>query len=386
MKNGLGTYSLLLAVGTGACGLQWEPLFDEHITSEAVETIDIAPVDEALTFARFERGGALHVLAVERYADGDVEGVDLSVALAEPVADPIDLFNAYGFDGIRSAIEAAPSRTVVDVSALKLPVELRAHHVAGGTNFPEHADEAGVEGGPYLFPSLKAPTGPYSTVPINKGLLDYEVELAWVTLTPVEEGTVPEYMGLIVCNDYTDRETLLQHLDPDDIASGVGFTTGKSFPGYLPVGNLFVIPEDHRAFSDAIELQLYVNRNLRQRAVVERAVWGIDEMFEQTWARRGKTWEHRGRRYPLYEDGALEDRTFLMSGTPPGVIFNEVGAEPRATAFLDFVFFGWDGTLADHAIDDYIRDAKAAGIYLMPGDEVLVHVDYLGVVQNEVVE
>ena len=58
----------------------------------------------------------------------------------------------------------------------------------------------------------------------------------------------------------------------------------------------------------------------------------------------------------------------------------------RATAFLDFVFGGWGESFPDHAIDDYIRDARAAGIYLMPGDEVDIHVASLGVIRNEVVE
>ncbi|MGH1348157.1 MAG: fumarylacetoacetate hydrolase family protein [Nannocystales bacterium] len=386
MKTGLWACSLFLAAGMGACGLEWEPLHDEFITPQEVGSVEVAPLQEALTFARFERDGDLHVLAVTLYEGGDVEGVDLSVALGEPTMDPISMFNAYGFEGITEAIQRAVGRVTVAADSLVLPVELRSHHVAGGTNFPEHAAEAGVSEGPYLFPSLKAPTGPYANVPINKGLLDYEVELAWVTLDPVEEGTHPEHMGLLVCNDYTNREALLRHLDPNDVASGKGFPTGKSFPGYLPVGNLFVIPLDYRSFGESIELELYLDRYLRQRAQVSRAVWGIEELLDETWARSGVTWEHRGERYPLYDNTTIKDRTLVMSGTPPGVIFNEVGAEPRASAFLDFVLGGWGETLPDHAIDDYIRDARAAGIYLMPGDEVLIRVDFLGVVRNEVVE
>ena len=329
MLKRVWTYCLVLAVGTGGCGLQWDPLYHEQITEEALRTVEVAALDEALTFARFEHEGEPHVLGVTRYEDGTLEGVDLTLALSAPDMDPIALFGAHGFEPIREAVLAGSPQVAVDVEALSMPVDLRARHVSAGTNFPEHADEAGVVGGPYLFPSLKAPTGPYSSVEINEGLLDYEVELGWVTLAPVPEGTYPEHMGLILCNDYTNRDALLRHLDPSNVASGVGFTTGKSFPGYLPVGNLFVIPEDYRGFSEAVELQLYVNRSLRQRSKVDRAVWDIDAMFDETWARRDVTWEHRGQRYPLYEGGVLEDRTMLMSGTPPGVVFNEVGAESR---------------------------------------------------------
>ena len=59
----------------------------------------------------------------------------------------------------------------------------------------------------------------------------------------------PASMGLVLCNDYTDRDALLRTLDPWNPGSGKGFTTGKSFPGSLPVGDLFVIPRDVRAFT-----------------------------------------------------------------------------------------------------------------------------------------
>lgn len=373
----------LVAVASTGCGLDWAPLYDEAVTAEALRTVAIAPLEEALTFARHGEPGAAHVLLVRRYEEGRVFGVDLSAALGSGAMDPIELFLAHGHQGIVDAA-AEQDEVAVSAEALIIPVDLRSRHIAAGANFPEHADETGVEEGPFLFPKLVAPTGPYAPVGVHRGLLDYEVELGWVLLEPLAEGATPASMGLILCNDFTDRDLLLRHIDPGDVASGKGFTTGKSVEGYLPVGNLFVIPRDYRAFAAARELNLYVDHRLRQRLSMSRLVWGIDELLAQTWARRDVRWDHLGAQYPLYEGGVIEDRILIMSGTPPGVVFNAVGAENRATGVADFLFFGWGGSVPEHAIDDYITDARAAGIYLLPGDRVDIHVDAMGVLRNEV--
>jgi 2-keto-4-pentenoate hydratase/2-oxohepta-3-ene-1,7-dioic acid hydratase in catechol pathway len=195
-------------------------------------------------------------------------------------------------------------------------------------------------------------------------------------------------MGLVLCHDFSDRETLLKHLNVDDVASGDGFTTGKSFPGYLPVGNLFVIPRDYRAFAAEVELQLYVNLALRQRAKVSTAIWDIDEIFNQIWLRRDTTWEHRGESFSLFSGAnhEIESRVLIMSGTPYGVVFNEVTTEQKGTGFFDWLFGGWDKSLADHAINDYITDARAEGIFLLTGDQVDSHVHGMGVIRNEIVK
>jgi 2-keto-4-pentenoate hydratase/2-oxohepta-3-ene-1,7-dioic acid hydratase in catechol pathway len=194
-------------------------------------------------------------------------------------------------------------------------------------------------------------------------------------------------MGLILCNDYTDRATLLRHLDVDNVESGQGFTTGKSFPGYLPVGNLFVIPRDYRAFAPGVELTLSVNGELRQRESVSSAVWDIDEIFEQIEKRERVTWEHRGRRVSLFSraDDLIDERVLIMTGTPHGVVFNEVTTEQKASGFFGWLFGGWGESIPDHAIEAYITDAKGAGIYLLTDDRVDIHVETLGVVRNRIV-
>jgi 2,4-diketo-3-deoxy-L-fuconate hydrolase len=344
--------------------------------------VTIAPTSEALTFARFGRDGVGRVLAVTRYRQGRVDAVDLGPG------DPIALLLAEGYDALRRRIAKAPAAARVSVPArdLGIPVDLRDHHVATGLNFPAHAGESGAGDEPFLFPKLTRPTGPYAPVAVERRLLDYEVEVAWVPLEPLGERDRPASMGLVLCNDYTDRETLLRTLDPWDPGSGKGFTTGKSFAGSLPVGNLFVVPRDVRAFARGLELRLWVNGRLRQHAPLDAITWKVDDLLRETWARRGLAWDDRGAsvRLPLV-DGRIPDRTLVMSGTPDGTVFRAIGTGQRIRGLGAWLLGGFDRPLADHVIDAYIRDARDGGIYLQPGDRVAIHVERLGVIDNEVI-
>jgi 2-keto-4-pentenoate hydratase/2-oxohepta-3-ene-1,7-dioic acid hydratase in catechol pathway len=269
---------------------------------------------------------------------------------------------------------------------LAMPVDLGSHHVAAGTNYPEHAGEAGVENGPFLFAKLVTPTAPRASVSVGHALLDYEVELAWVALDDIRDGTAPAEMGVILCNDYTDRETLLEHIDVWNVESGKGFTTGKSFPGYLPVGDLFVIPRDHRAFAAAREIALDVNGVTRQRSHVSAQVWAIDQLLAETRTRREQRWEHRGSEVALLADGdVLRARTLILSGTPAGTVFQDIGLTHKAKGVAAWILGGWNEPIANRVIDAYTVDPSVRALYLKPGDRVTIHADGLGVIDNQIV-
>jgi 2-keto-4-pentenoate hydratase/2-oxohepta-3-ene-1,7-dioic acid hydratase in catechol pathway len=378
---------LVFVLPVGACSSEWEPAFDATIDPSELESLEIARPQDALTFARVGSAGPLRLIAVTRYEAGVVEGVDLSLSLGRHVSDPVRTFLDEGYDALRDRVLRAARGARVSVSAgeLVIPLGLRGHHIAAGTNFPEHAGETAVEHGPFLFPKIVSPTGPYSPVPAGAGLLDYEVEVAWVTLEPLADPTPPEYLGLIVCNDYTDRETLLRSVDVGDIESGRGFTTGKSFPGHLPVGNLFVVPRDFRAFVESLELRLYVNSRLRQQSMASEMIWDVDELLAQTWDRRSLSWEHRGGQVSLLEESEfVPDRTLIMSGTPHGTVFRGVSTGQKLSGFLAWLMGGWGSSIPAHAISAYVDDARSAGVYLQPGDRVAIHVDRLGAIRNQV--
>jgi 2-keto-4-pentenoate hydratase/2-oxohepta-3-ene-1,7-dioic acid hydratase in catechol pathway len=378
MSNRRPIGPLAAALVLGGCAPQAESVLDPTAAPPPLARVAIAPTDEALTFAR--AGG--RVLAVTRYEDGRVEGVDLAVE------DPIALFLAQGYDALRERIDAAPAGERVSVAARELgtPVDLRDHHVATGLNFPAHAGESGAGAEPFLFPKLTVPTGPRAPIAVAGRLLDYEVEAAWVPLAPFAEGERPAAMGVILCNDYTDRDTLLRTVDPWSPGSGKGFTTGKSFPGSLPVGDLFVIPRDARAFAAGLELRLWVNDRLRQRAPLDAITWKLDDLVAQTRARRELRWDDRGSevRLPVV-DGRIPDRTLVMSGTPDGTIFRAIGTGQKMRGLGAWLRGGFGRPLPAYVIDAYIRDARDAGIYLQPGDRVAIHVERLGVIENEVI-
>jgi 2-keto-4-pentenoate hydratase/2-oxohepta-3-ene-1,7-dioic acid hydratase in catechol pathway len=317
-----------------------------------------------------------------------VTGVDLSTLLGGAVSDPIDVLNAHGWEDLRARIAAAPEGSLATASAdrLTLPLNLRDHHIAAGTNYPEHAGEAEVEDGPFLFAKLVRPTAPRATVAAGDALLDYEVEVAFVTLAPLREGDTPAMMGLVVCNDYTDRATLLRHVDVWDPASGKGFTTGKSAPGFLPVGDLFVVPRDVRRFAAALELRLWVNDELRQETRVSEWIWDLDRILAETWARRDVTWDHRGVAVSLLSpEKTIPDRTLIMAGTPAGTVFQGVDLSTRARGVVGWLAGGWNTPIAANVIETYIRRAREAGAYLQPGDRVVLRVDRLGTIENEIV-
>ncbi len=351
-------------------------------------TIAIAAAEEALTFARVEVAGEHRVLLVQRYAGGTIEAIDLTTALGQPVADPLSVYREHGYDSLASLAARPSAASVVRLpaSSLTIPLDLGSHHVAAGTNYPAHAGESGVEDGPFLFVKLVMPTPPRASVAVGRALLDYEVELAWVTLDDIEDGVAPAEMGVILCNDYTDRDTLLRHIDVDDVPSGTGFTTGKSRPGYLPVGDLFVIPRDHRAFAAARELHLDVNGEARQASLVSAQIWDIDRLLVETWARLDKRWQHGdGEVSLLAEDAVLPARTLVMSGTPAGTVFQGISLTHKLRGIAAWLVGRCDESITDCVIDAYTGDPTIRAGYLQAGDRVAIAVDYLGTITNQIV-
>ena len=54
-------------------------------------------------------------------------------------------------------------------------------------------------------------------------------------------------------------------------------------------------------------------------------------------------------------------------------------------AVLAWLGGGWQTALTTHVVEAYIGNARAAARYLQPGDRVTIHVDRLGVIENEIV-
>lgn len=342
--------------------------------------ITIAPLDEALTFAR----SGDKTIVVTAYANDSIQGVDIT-SLAVAGEDAIDLVNRLGYDAIKDAV-AGGVKMEAGTATLGIPVRLAAKHIAAGTNYREHAAEATVEGGPFLFPKFVEPTPSRAPIPAGKALLDYEVELCLVAMKPV--GMKDRAAGgLMLCNDVTDRATLLRNIDPSNPQSAKGFTSGKSGPGFLPVGDLFVVPRNLNAFVAKLDLQLSVEGKERQRARVTDWIWDFDEILGQARAKQMVSWSYWGgpARFPFDAEGAIPARTLILAGTPAGTVFKGMNTSDYAFGLLDWLAGGWDKTIAHHVIERHIAAARVAKAYLQPGDTVTIRVDRMGTLVNKVV-
>lgn len=355
--------------------------------AEPAGGISIAKPGEALTFARIQGEAGPELLAVAAMSDGKATAFNLTRTLSGAPRDPIALYLDRGYEAVQAEIERGFAEPLLEFAAdrLILPVDLTDAHIAAGTNFAAHAEESSVEDGPFLFAKLVKPTPFNAAVSAGEALLDYEVELAFVTLTDAALPKAPETMGLILANDFTDRALLLRHLNPDNVTSGDGFTTGKSPAGYLPLGSLFVIPRDLRKFVAETELHLAVNGEPRQRAPMTMAIWDLDELFRQIDAKKDAEWEHEGTmvRLPV-ENGVIPARTLILAGTPDGTVFQGIPGRTMAAGVVRWLAFGWKEPVADRVIERYIAGAKKRGKFLQPGDRVSIRVERMGMIETPI--
>ncbi|MCF8498368.1 MAG: fumarylacetoacetate hydrolase family protein [Sphingomonadaceae bacterium] len=347
-------------------------------------TIAIAPSDQALTFARYGEGAKEQTIVVTRYQNGVVTGVDLA-PLLQPGEDAIAVYNRLGYNAIAAFVAGARTSVNRDVETLAVPVDLRSLHAAAATNYPEHADEAKVKDGPFIFAKVAQPTSSRAAIPASSGLLDYEVELCLVTLKPLSAKASAKG-GLILCNDVTDRAALLRGADINDVASGKGFTDGKSGAGFLPVGDLFVVPRNIKSFVEPLELHLSVNGEQRQRVRVTNWIWDFDRLLLETAKRRGVSWIWREGRVqlPINNDGILPDRSLVLAGTPAGTVFQGPGPATFVRGAYDWLTHFGRVSIIKAIVERTITDDRASGGYLKSGDVVTIRADQLGTLENRV--
>jgi len=334
------------------------PLFDEVLNPDTLAGIEIADIDEALTFARYREDDNLQVLLVSRYQDGKVHGINLNQYFDTDEVDPILLFIANGYTKVRDAATSASEQTVVSATDLEVPFDARGPHIGIGANYRAHARESRAGEEPFVFPKIGEATRFTSGIRSHDSpRLDYEGELGFVVLEDIPDGdSFPEFMGLVLCNDFTDRWTLIRHMKRGTPMGTTGFPDGKGKKGFLPMGNLFVIPHDLEAFYPQIELYLYLNKRLRQKAKAGLMVWGPDEMIRQIHVRSDWAFYSDSGTVSLLPAGkTIRAGTIILSGTPAGVIFRPLNI--------------WNKNL-----------------YLSPGDNVVVRAERMGIMRNAITD
>lgn len=130
---------------------------------------------------------------------------------------------------------------------------------AVGFNYQSHATELGAivaDGLPPVFTKFASSVaGPFGSVALPEGRVDWEVELVavigWRAWQVDEAHAWRHVAGLTVGQDLSERVTQLRGATPQ-------FSLGKSYPGFAPMGPWLVTPED---FDDPDDLRLTCELN-----------------------------------------------------------------------------------------------------------------------------
>ena len=165
----------------------------------------------------------------------------------------------------------ADSATPADGSPLPsagigAPVPRPAQIFAIGLNYKDHAAESGLElpDSPMVFTKFPAAiAGPYDTIELPPGSVDFEIELVAVIgrrAHRVSEADGWDYVaGLTVGQDLSERDLQLQPPAPQQ------YNLAKSFTGFAPIGPWLVTP-DELPDRDNIEVGCLLNGEQMQKA------------------------------------------------------------------------------------------------------------------------
>lgn len=150
-----------------------------------------------------------------------------------------------------------------------------------GRNYQSHAEELDnpVPEEPIFF--NKAPSSLIAhdmniRIPQNAGRVDFEGELAVVVgkyAKEVETEQALDYIvGYTILNDVTARE-----MQRADIGAGRPWFRAKSFDTFCPIGP-YLVPKDSIKDLSALEIEVRVNGEVKQRASVSEMIFKIEEL------------------------------------------------------------------------------------------------------------
>lgn len=323
------------------------PLFQQQLAVDALASPEIAPPEQALTFAR----SAGQLLLVSSSHGQAVEAIDLSARYDSN--DLVALYNSLGYEHFQTLLQQDLPRVTVPIEQLRAPLSYGTANIAAGTNFAEHAEEVYLDDPPFLFPKLSAATHWSATVTrAGSSRLDYEAELCMVPLQDITESSSAVQLGLILCNDFTDRWTLMTQLDFARPMGQTGFAAAKGKPTFLPTGYFLLIPKSP-TFYKTLELELYVNEQMRQKFQAGDMILKPGDIINQSFEQAGTTFYKDEQPVQLMPEGYIPSGSIILTGTAAGVIFKPANI--------------WN-----------------SGFYLHPGDRVITRATYLGHLDNSI--
>ncbi|WP_236793728.1 fumarylacetoacetate hydrolase family protein [Amycolatopsis sp. GM8] len=160
------------------------------------------------------------------------------------------------------------------------PVPAPRQIFAIGLNYAEHAAEShfAVPEIPTVFTKfVTSLAGPFGTIPVPPGEVDWEVELVAIIgrhahRVPAEDAW-SHVAGLSVGQDISER--VLQRSGP-----APQFSLGKSHPGFGPIGPVVVTP-DELPDRDDLELGCLINGEQVQKGHTRDMVFPVSELIAQ---------------------------------------------------------------------------------------------------------
>ena len=216
------------------------------------------------------------------------------------------------------------------------PIDFRCIY-AIGLNYRAHAEETGLEIPKYPMVFMKAPTAaqnPGDPIVLPRYLrsdkVDFEAELGVVIGRPCKnvkpEEALSYVLGYVCANDVSARDWQKEK-------GGGQFCRGKTFDTFCPVGPCLATA-DEIPDPSKLTIRSFVNEDKMQESGTDDMIFDVPTLISF-----------------LSGSTTLLPGTLILTGTPSGV--------------------------------GEARDPKR---YLVPGDEVTVEIDGLGILTNPVVE
>jgi len=271
-----------------------------------------------------------------------------------------------------AAAAAAGGGLPLDAVRWHSPVTREAQIVCQGVNYASHRIEGGYAAEhkpPFNMIFTKASSalcGPNDDVirPPHVRLLDYEVELGVVVgraitgPAPIVPGNLHEYVaGIVVADDVSARDVQIPQEQ---------WIKGKSYRTFCPVGPyLYLLDPEEMGYLDDLEMNLWVNGELRQSASTGQMLYKPHETLAEL-------------------SGVMDlfPGDLLMTGTPAGVALKAPRTFRRKLAGL---------FLSDERrMEAFVASQIANPRYLQGGDVVRVTIRSadgridLGVQENRV--
>lgn len=352
----------------------------------------IAPLNEAITLAQFadDEGKTVTVQVLE-YAGETITGIDLAQMGASQSDDPFEALASISKAILDRKSAAAYPTIEINMSRL-LPIgTIGARHIGTGTNFPEHAAEAGSSS-VFSFPKFGRATPARTEVRANPGiLLDYEVELCIRFDRDIASAADFDaaMKGVFLCGDFTNRNALVHLADPDNLDSGYGFSDSKSGPDSFPTGPFLVIPKNWSPFIANLRMTTSVDGEPRQDARGGEMSLDFRQLAERSLADMSKQrFLYKDNFHYLAPANRIDTSTTLMSGTSEGVIFTSPSRGDIIEGALRYVASGGpfsNKSLIDTIKDKFIRNEVESGHFLQPGNIVRHQASYLGNIEIRVI-